>query len=375
MMDSVKKPATVREIKLVGRFGKIREELLREGYASRLNLPLAYWALPSERQLPLVFLGRTLQELLATPFEELLATPGVGEKKLASLMTLLKRATHKAPPEVSVSGPEEPNDDWQEAPDLFSSADEKFSFDPSVVSEAVWAHWRMTVNTYRFGQQKLGRLAPTLQELPTVIWHTTLDEFSDLSLAEIRQLKTYGEKRVRAVLRVFWVVHKALSGSAVEDHLQAKLVPRFISGLETWIGRVMVSTGPPTVGEIQSSLVHPLLDQLRVDAGPTVWQLAHDRLWLSERSQGVRRQAKGMGITRARVYQLLEECNKVMNVRWPEGQSLLVLLRDKLVDLGVGGLDMQLFDLTTNLFYPRESIALRPDVGRLGVQMQPTLAS
>ncbi len=28
-----------------------------------------------------------------------------------------------------------------------------------------------------------------------------------------------------------------------------------------------------------------------------------------------------MGVTRARIYQLLEECGKIMAVRWPEGRS------------------------------------------------------
>ena len=36
-----------------------------------------------------------------------------------------------------------------------------------------------------------------------------------------------------------------------------------------------------------------------------------------------------MGVTRARVYQLLEECEQAIEVRWPQGRCLLTLLRQK----------------------------------------------
>ena len=52
--------------------------------------------------------------------------------------------------------------------------------------------------------------SPSLQELPTVIWNSPLSTFLDYSLAELRQLKTYGEKRVRVVLEVFHAVHEAV---------------------------------------------------------------------------------------------------------------------------------------------------------------------
>ncbi len=37
-----------------------------------------------------------------------------------------------------------------------------------------------------------------------------------------------------------------------------------------------------------------------------------------------------MGVTRARVYQLLEDCAKVMDVRWPAGEYLLAAVSAKL---------------------------------------------
>ena len=83
------KIASAEEYKLFNSFEEVRKTLLDERYADRLEKPLAYWALPNDRRLPLAFLGRTLNELLNTPFEQLSATPGIGQKKITSLVKLI----------------------------------------------------------------------------------------------------------------------------------------------------------------------------------------------------------------------------------------------------------------------------------------------
>ena len=55
-------------------------------------------------------------------------------------------------------------------------------FDATIVSEALWTNWCDTVHRFGLGPEKLGRLAPSLQALPTVIWHTRLEDYSDRSL-------------------------------------------------------------------------------------------------------------------------------------------------------------------------------------------------
>ena len=48
--------------------------------------------------------------------------------------------------------------------------------------------------------------------------------------------------------------------------------------------------------------------------------MAASRLRLDDDAPSVKQQAETIGVTRARVYQLLEDCGKVMEVRWPEGR-------------------------------------------------------
>src|SRR6476660_10616265 len=102
------KVTSVEDYKIVSSFQSLRKTLLDDKFADRLEKPLAYWALPNDRRLPLAFLGRTIKDLLATPFEELSATPGIGQKKITSLVKLLSRATKDQPPAVPIGLTEAP---------------------------------------------------------------------------------------------------------------------------------------------------------------------------------------------------------------------------------------------------------------------------
>lgn len=345
------------QIRLTSTFSSLRTRLRKPKYADRMDRPLAYWALPSDRRLPLAFLGRSLGEILDTPIEELMATPGVGQKKIAALMMLLSRATKDTPPEdpYGVSKPARGR----------GRRSRKKGFDPSIVSEALWSQWRETVRQHELGQLKLGRVAPTLQALPTVIWHTPLEEYMNLSLAEIRQLKTHGEKRVRAVMEVFWLVHETLADSSQQNILDVDLVPKFVRPLERWIATQLTAPACPSEREIRKELIRPLLAQTKHDVGATVWRLACGRLGEGGPVQTVRHQARQMGVTRARIYQLLEDCSKVMAVRWPEGEHLLNSLAERIRSLCPDTDTERLLYVTMDLFYPRTDESVRIVASRL----------
>ena len=91
------KTVSVEELQVASRFEGLRKLLLSEPYADHLDKPLAYWALPTDRRLPLAFLGRRLRDLLSVPFVDLSATPGIGRKKMGSFVQLLARAANTDP--------------------------------------------------------------------------------------------------------------------------------------------------------------------------------------------------------------------------------------------------------------------------------------
>jgi hypothetical protein len=207
------------------------------------------------------------------------------------------------------------------------------------------------------GHEELGRLAPQLTTLPTAIWRAQLSEYVDRTLADIRSLKTHGEKRVHAVLEVFFTVHEALSRRGMQNQFEFRLVPKFVGPLEQWISQTIRQDRGPGLSEFRASFVDPLFAQLELDAGESITDLAARRLGVDQPSESVRKQSQRLGVTRARVYQLLEDCAKVMAVRWPEGEQQLNALRERLHTVPTDEKTLRLLGMMIDLFYPQSQHA------------------
>ena len=345
------KTASVEELQVISRFEGLRKILLSEQYADHLKKPLAYWALPTDRRLPLAFLGRTLQDLLELPFSELSNTPGIGQKKICSFVKLLARAANTDPSELPTDTIPLPDKETETA----EGEGDFDGFNPASVSEVVWAQWRASVVKHGLGDERLGRFAPTLRNMTRVIWNTPLQAYTQFSLGEIRSMKTHGEKRVRAILEVFHSVHVLVSNMGTQDHLVVRIFPRRIDHVEQWIGRTLQMPGVSTSAELFEHVVSPMLEQVRTDATRQIASLAENRLGISGPITSVRQAARAMGLTRARVYQLLNEINDIMAVRWPTGRHQMYELREKLVaesEQMDSPPDLKQFFAAIELFYP-----------------------
>jgi hypothetical protein len=304
------------DVKLATCYHEICQQLLADPQSERLSRPIAFWVLPTDRRLPLAFLGRTIREIIRCSFSELASTPGVGQKKMASLVSLLRRVATSRPSEFA------PIPVHPESDETASSPADPDNFEPAMVSEMVWARWQQIVRNHKIGHEKLGRLAPSLQALPTVIWDTPLSFYLDKTLREIRELKTHGEKRVHAVLEVFHSIYRMLANVG-QTGLAVRLEPRLIAGVQDWMAEAKRREAAPDMEELVDRLVEPLMVQLETDVGTTVCSLARGRLGVGAPTKSVREQSRSLGLTRARVYQLLEDCHRTMNIRWPEGRRLL----------------------------------------------------
>ena len=347
------KTVSVEELQIVSRFESLRKMLLSEPYADHLDKPLAYWALPTDRRLPLAFLGRTLRDLLGTPFVDLSATPGIGRKKIGSLVQLLARAAN-TDPALLPAETLDPQSNGQPGRADGDPADND-GFDPTNISEVTWAQWRSSVVRHGLAGELLGRLAPSLQNMTRVIWNTPLGAYTSSTLAEIRAMKTHGEKRIHALLEVFHAVHAIVAGMGTQEHLVMRIAPRLIDQVEQWIGRALQRPGIPSQQEIFANFVRPLLEQIRIDATQQIATLAENRLGISGPITSVRQVARTTGLTRARVYQLLNEINDIMMVRWPTGRHQCHELREKFqaeaAELDAVP-DLRQFYAAVELFYP-----------------------
>jgi len=182
-----------------------------------------------------------------------------------------------------------------------------------------------------------------------------LGAYTQSSLSDIRAMKTHGEKRVRAILEVFHAVHVLVAEMGIQEHLVVRIYPRLINGVEEWIGQALQTPGVSTTQELFDHVVRPLLEQVRTDATQQIASLAENRLGISAPITSVRQAARSMGLTRARVYQLLNEINDIMAVRWPNGRHQMYELREKLVSESKtmeAPPDLQQFFAAIELFYP-----------------------
>lgn len=341
-------------------FKAIREILLQDQYRDRLQKPLAHWTLPNDRRLPLAFLNRTVGELLETPFEELSSTPGIGQKKISSLVKLLRRATDDDPPTVPLG----PNDVEGGAQGVEYRIDSASDFNACLVSEALWSKWTAAVRAGGLGDERLGRVAESLAAMPTVIWTKKLGDYQNLTLAEIRSLRTHGEKRVRCVMQVFHRVYETIQ----EHHqrgsreVRLQLGSQRILAVSEWVHAQIANSHLAAHDEVREHLAKPILRQVEADCGHTVYEIARQRLGLDAEPMSVREQAHTIGVTRARIYQLLDDCHKVLEVRWPGGRPLLDRMTAQYGAARAGeSVDASLFLSVRQLCFPDRS---EEDTGR-----------
>ncbi len=326
------KSLSAEDLQSISRFDSLRKILLSDGYADHLDKPLAYWALPTDRRLPLAFLSRSLRDLLDVPFAELTRTPGIGRKKIHSFVRLLARAANtdraELPNDIAVAVAKRHNGQSKEHSGGGNGNGN--GFDAGSVSEILWSQWRSSVVRHGLEGEMIGQFAPSLAEVTRVIWNMPLSEYTNVTLREIRAMKTHGEKRVRAILDVFHSVHTLVAQMGVQEHLVVRIVPRNIDRVERWIGHVLQMPGLPTEKEVFENFTEPLLQQVRTDATEQIADLAENRLGLGGPITSVRQAARTKGLTRARVYQLLNEINDIISVRWPDGRHQVYELREKI---------------------------------------------
>jgi len=344
---------SIESLRISSRFEGLRRILKSEAYAEHLEKPLAYWALPTDRRLPLAFLGRTLDDLLDMSFVELSETAGIGQKKIQSFVKLLARAANTDPADLPAEVVEVPQSLVSGVGGTATESEE--GFDPATVSEVQWGHWRATIVKHGLTDETLGRFAPSLQNMTKVIWNTPMGEYANVSLEDIRTMRTHGDKRVRAILEVYHGVQTIGSGMGAQSHLKVDITPRLIHKVQRWKENALQTAGVPSKEEIFKNFVSPLLEQVYVDAPKQICNLAENRLGISNPITSVRQVARTMGLTRARVYQLLNEINDIMVVRWPNGRHLVYELRHKLLTEAAQSMDrpdLKQFESAVELFYP-----------------------
>lgn len=358
------KANSIEAFRFAEQFERLCHRLATQEFETHRRHTLAHWALPTDRRLPLAFMGRRLNDVLSADFNELANTPGIGEKKLRTLIVLLERAA--TTPSEALPRPICEQQDAA-SPDISPETEQepREPVDADSVNELSWRRWQMAVVQHELSEATFGQFAPSLRDMTRSLWTTPLGQYTELSLTELREKKSHGEKRVRAILNVFGHLYGIVRAMHPPEHLAVRIMPRRIDAVEQWVGEIMQTPGLPSREAIEAGLIMPLIEQIRVDAVDTVIQLAERRLGLKGEIPSVRQLARDAALTRARVYQLLNDVNDIMTVRWPRGRHQVYELRDKFQreshrqDESAGAsqangeaTDLRQFHAAIELFYP-----------------------
>ena len=217
------KTVSVEELQIVSRFEGLRKMLLSETYADHLDKPLAYWALPTDRRLPLAFLGARCAICWARRLSNCRPRRASGGRRSPRSSSCWPAPPTpippNCPPKSSIRSPTAQRPvDGDPADQRRLRSDQHLRGDVGAVAGSVVRHG-LTGET-------LGRFAPSLQNMTRVIWNTPLGAYTSSTLAEIRAMKTHGEKRIRALLEVFHAVHTIVAGMGTQEHLVVRIVPR-----------------------------------------------------------------------------------------------------------------------------------------------------
>jgi len=338
------------------RFENLRKTLRARRYAPHREKTLAFWTLPSDRRLPGIFLNRTLQELLVSSFSELAATPGVGQKKMLSLVDLLSRAVDTHPEDLVPATTFSRQDGDGQGDDAPSMTQGAALLNPDQISEVTWGKWCASVVALGLEKEPLGRFVSSLRELPSAGWNTPLGRYTCHTLAEIRNMRTHGRKCTRAIVEVFHRVHEIASRIETTDNLASEICLPRVRAVEHWIRETLGGAAVPSRGAIFEHFIRPLVEQLEVDGATQVVRLAHYRLGIDGPITSAGEAARRMRLTRARVYQLLNMINDILMLRWPLGRRPIHDLCDHLADLTRGkatAAELSQFFAAVELFYPR----------------------
>jgi hypothetical protein len=326
-MSAISSSMVAVDFQLSTEFNAVREQLLSRELNGHWEKPLAYWAQPTDRHLPMALVDKTLRYVVETPFSQLSRTPGIGAKKLGSLIMLMSRAAA-----LDTNG----TSHVKRCETEVAAGDS--------VSEAVWSQWGANLRSRGLAQELLGRFAPSLRELPRLMWRKRLDDYLSLSLDEVHALRGHGQKRVAALVQIVGGLHKITEQLAAQPHVAVRIGPRLEVQLEDWFACCLRADPepstcgsaagerqkPPDDSSICANLLEPLIEQARIDLGDHAAAVLRHRLFKPRSS--MQQTAYQVGLTRGRVYEIVADTSLMLDIRWPQGRRRMLELRNELAE-------------------------------------------
>jgi hypothetical protein len=295
-----------------------------------------------------------LETVCASTIEELLQRPNFGPKKVALLIHVLRRIAADEAAGRGMSSAAQKNGRKVRVKKTAPAPMEPLDWDQ--VPEHVWQSWGQTVLDSAFSEEALGRVAPELNQVPTVIWHTPMSEYCCVPLAELRLRRTHGDKRLQAILSSIQAAAALLDQAAERGKKLDRLRLPVFTELEQWSANELNRSKSATYEWVTAQLLKPQLKQLEQDVPALTYRILSDRLGWDGAPRTVMQLSKILDLTRARVYQHLEIVAAVMDLRWPEGRAIWQSWHLRLAQNGAANprsrAPQQCFELARQILYP-----------------------
>lgn len=277
---------------------------------AQLSRRLADYTADDDRFLPQSLLHLSVSEVAELSFADVARIPHVGLTKIRNLLELLERVLrdHNAAKDDSFVVDAAPKSDTSNAP-----------------TPARWSQWAEALTNHPWREIAIGRVAERLGAMPRSIWRVPTGAFVDMSFDELRQLKSFGPRRIAAIAAVVESLHRSLAAAEAAQTVAVIPGPACLAQIESWTLDVLCRRRQFTVEEIRSRVIEPLVDLVRHDLGDQVAIVAAEMLLASP---NVRRLSAPLPIgKRASVYvrrhQMRRLIGEAIFVRWPRGVKVL----------------------------------------------------
>jgi hypothetical protein len=271
---------------------------------------LADYATDDDRFLPQSLLHLSVAEVAGLSFADVGRIPHVGLTKIRNLLELLKRVLR----DNKIAGDD--SSAVEAAPKSFAS---------SVPTSGRWSQWAEALKNHPWREIAIGRVAERLGAMPRSMWRVPTGAYVDLSFDELRQLKSFGPRRIAAIAAVVESLYRSLSAVEAARSIAVVPGPACLAQIESWALDMLCRRRQFDVEELRSCVVEPLVDLMRHDLGDHVAQVASETLCLAPdlRRVGSTLASDKRASAYVRKHQIRRLIGEAISVRWPRGAIVI----------------------------------------------------
>lgn len=319
--------------------------------------PLRDFVRPVDRCIPEALAESRLGDVVLMSFAELRSLGGVGQVKIGNLVDVLRRIVVEAPQLEAAAAHAPPTD----------AAAHVVHVAPTEIDELRWEQWRARVRAHNLGGEFLGRFVESLRELRRGLWFAPLDDFLDLSLAELHRQRGFGPKRIGAIIQVFQLLDELLVARETDPNRPLLLGPWRIAVADAYLAAVAGGLVEISTSEFERSVVLPVLEQIDCDAGEATYAVVAERIGVdplhgTTTAYGEPRPTVSSHERFSRPYrlQLLTDAATLLQCRWPRGEQFAAQVVERLQARPLGVAQIPLATQTFAALFPN----LKADMAR-----------